>query len=352
MKKSEVLNAWASILAGQKPTLSIEITRECPLRCPGCYAYEPEHLGTPGVTLRQLSDYKGDDLVRRLLAIVDRERPIHLSIVGGDPLVRYRELEVLLPQLESRGVHVQLVTSAFRPLPKAWNDLSKLSLVVSIDGLQPEHDERRKPATYERILNSIRDSFVTIHCTVTGQIAGRPGYMEEFLRFWSARPEVKRIWVSLFTPQQGAQGPELISPSVRRQLLDELERLYPLYPKFQMNRMMIEELRNPPQSPDECIFARTTKSLSADLETQIGPCQFGGNPDCTQCGCVASMALAAVGHHQVLPGLTAGHLMLASERIGAGVTRVRSLSKRLRGNSTALPPPPPQPPLTVISNAK
>ena len=85
MKKSEVLNAWASILYGRKPSLSIEITRECPLRCPGCYAYEPEHLGAGGVTLRQLSDYKGDDLVRRLLAIVDREKPIHLSLVGGDP---------------------------------------------------------------------------------------------------------------------------------------------------------------------------------------------------------------------------------------------------------------------------
>ena len=32
MKKAEVLNAWASILAGRKPSLSIEITRECPLR--------------------------------------------------------------------------------------------------------------------------------------------------------------------------------------------------------------------------------------------------------------------------------------------------------------------------------
>jgi organic radical activating enzyme len=351
MKKSEVLNAWASILAGQKPSLSIEITRECPLRCPGCYAYEPEHLGAGGVNLRQLSDYKGDELVRRLLAIVDRERPIHLSIVGGDPLVRYRELEVLLPQLESRGVHVQLVTSAFRPLPKSWSTLRHLSLVVSIDGLQPEHDERRKPATYERILSSIRDSFVTVHCTVTGQIADRPGYLEEFLRFWSARPEVKRIWISLFTPQQGAVGPEIISPAVRRQLLNELERLFPLYPKFQMNKAMIEELRHPPQSPEECIFARTTLSLSADLETRIGPCQFGGKPDCTQCGCVASIALAAVGHHRVLPGLRARHLMFASERVGMGVGRVRSLGKRLRGKPPVLPPPP-APPLTVISNAK
>ena len=346
MKKSEVLNAWALILKGHKPNLSIEITRECPLRCPGCYAYEPEHLGT-GVNLRQLSDYKGDDLVRRLLAVVDREKPLHLSLVGGDPLVRYRELDILLPQLEQRGVHVQLVTSAFRPLPKAWSDLSRLSLVVSIDGLQPEHDERRKPATYERILHSIRDSLVTIHCTVTGQIADRPGYMEQFLKFWSGRPEVKRIWVSLFTPQQGAQGPEIITPVVRMRLLQKLERLYPLYPKFQMNREMIEELRHPPQSPAECIFARTTTSLSADLETQIGPCQFGGNPDCAQCGCVASMALAAVGHHQVLPGLTAGHLMLASERVGSGVGKVRSIFSRPQ----PLPPPAAER-LTMISNAK
>jgi hypothetical protein len=112
--------------------------------------------------------------------------------------------------------------------------------------------------------------------------------------------------------------------------------------------MMIEELRHPPQTPDDCIFARTTMSLSADLETRIGPCQFGGKPDCTQCGCVASVALAVVGHHRVLGGLTAGHLMFASERIGVGVGKVR---KRLRNKSAVLPPPP-SPPLTVISNAK
>ncbi len=110
-----------------------------------------------------------------------------------------------------------------------------------------------------------------------------------------------------------------------------------------MNRAMIEELRHPPQSPEECIFARTTLSLSADLQTRIGPCQFGGKPDCSQCGCVASMALAAVGHHRVLPGLTAGDLMLASERVGAGIGRIRSLGKRLRGKPQQLPPAQPRP---------
>ena len=63
--------------------------------------------------LRQLPDNKGDELVRKTLELVDRVKPLHLSIVGGDPLVRYRELEQLLPQLSARGIYVQVVTSAF-----------------------------------------------------------------------------------------------------------------------------------------------------------------------------------------------------------------------------------------------
>jgi hypothetical protein len=62
MKKSDILRVWGRVLRGHTPFLSIEITKECPLRCPGCYAYAPDHLG-PVTTLRQLSDYRGQDLV-------------------------------------------------------------------------------------------------------------------------------------------------------------------------------------------------------------------------------------------------------------------------------------------------
>src|ERR1700675_310121 len=122
MQVSEVLKAWRKILKGEKPSLSIEITKECPLRCPGCYAYDDAHLGD-GVTLRSLHDYKGQALIDGVLEVVDRIRPLHLSIVGGDPLVRYRELETMIPQLVSRGIHVQVVTSAFRPLAAQWMNL-------------------------------------------------------------------------------------------------------------------------------------------------------------------------------------------------------------------------------------
>src|SRR6266404_3454968 len=126
MKSSEVLRAWGSILRGRSPSLSIEITRECPLRCPGCYAYEDQHLGGNGVSLRSLSDFKGDDLIRRVLELVDRNKPLHLSIVGGDPLVRFREMNLLLPEIAKRDIHVQVVTSAFRQLPLEWAAITKL----------------------------------------------------------------------------------------------------------------------------------------------------------------------------------------------------------------------------------
>ncbi len=324
MKTGEVLQAWAGILAGHKPSLSIEITKECPLRCPGCYAFDAAHLG--GETeLRQLSDFKGQELVTKILAIVDREKPLHVSLVGGDPLVRYRELEMLLPQLDARKVHTQIVTSAFREIPAAWSRFKRLNVVVSIDGLQPEHDVRRKPATYERILKNIAAAKVTIHSTITGDIAARPGYLEEFLRFWSARPEISKIWFSLFTPQVGATGPEILTREQRAFVVEDLLRLRLLYPILDMHESLVREMLAPPASPADCIFARTTHTISADLKTKITPCQFGGEPDCAQCGCIASMGLAAVGHHRVVGPLTAGYLFHASDRIGASFRSIKDL---------------------------
>ena len=323
MKKAEVVQAWGRILAGRPPSLSIEITKECPLRCPGCYAFEAGHLGGDTM-LRELSDYKGDDLVRNVLQVVDEIKPLHLSIVGGDPMVRYREVERLLPELEARGVHTQVVTSAFRVIPPEWKTkYQKLNVVVSIDGLQPEHDVRRAPATYERILKNIKDGKITIHSTITSQIASRPGYLEEFLEFWCQRPEIHKVWFSLFTPQRGATDPEILSPLQRAEVMTELLRLRVLYPKLDMQERVIMEIATPPQNPKECIFARTTQTISADLTTKITPCQFGGDPDCAQCGCIASMGLAAVGHYPVVGSLTAGQIFMASDRVGKTWQKVK-----------------------------
>ncbi len=321
MKRTEALSAWRRILCGQFPAMSIEIARECPLRCPGCYAYEPDHL-QDSVPLRSLADFKGQELIDRVLNLVQKHHPIHISIVGGEPLLRYRELNELLPRLAKQKLSVQVVTSAVRSIPLQWSNIPRLQIVVSIDGLQPDHDKRRKPATYERILQNIDGNRITIHCTVTAQMCGRTGYFEEFARFWSERPEVVKIWFSLFTPQLGSTCGEILSAEQREEVLGDLARLRSSYPKIALPDLVIDGYRNPPKSPSECIFARTTMSITADLKSRVVPCQFGGTPDCSHCGCLASAGLKAVGDHRLFGVLPLYRLYNASDRVGKTVAAI------------------------------
>jgi MoaA/NifB/PqqE/SkfB family radical SAM enzyme len=318
-----IFRAWGRILAGYRPALSVEITRECPLRCPGCYAYGDEHLGGE-ITLRQVSDFKGQELVDRFFKLIDEHNPLHVSIVGGEPLVRFRELNQILPRLAEQGIYTQLVTSAVRPIPSEWAPLRRLQIVVSIDGLQPEHDVRRTPATYDRILKHIDGHQIAVHCTVTRQQVQRDGYLEEFVRYWSANPHTQQVWVSLYTPQIGETSEERLTPQDRERVVAALMLLRRQYSKLRMPEGMIQVYAEPPQNPDECIFAQTTTCVSADFERQIAPCQFGGTPDCANCGCIASAGLGAVGRHRLPGGVRVGALFEHSLRIGRTVRRMRA----------------------------
>jgi sulfatase maturation enzyme AslB (radical SAM superfamily) len=275
------------------------------------------------MTLRQVRDFKGQELVDGVLALIDRQRPLHVSIVGGEPLVRYRELTTLLPILSGRGIHVQLVTSAVREIPLEWRDIPQLTIVISIDGLQPEHDARRTPATYERILRHISGHRIQVHCTVTRQQVNRAGYIDEFLAFWSARPEVEKILVSLYTPQVGEVSDERLLPADRVRVVADLMALRLRYAKLHLPAQLLEAYAVPPQSPEECVFARMTTTISADLSTKITPCQFGGNPDCSNCGCMASAGLAAISRHRVLGLVRVGALLNGSIKVGDQVRRLR-----------------------------
>lgn len=318
MKKRSVLPAWGKILRGQRPLLSIEITRACPLHCPGCYAYQPEHLGGE-VTLRDLADFQGEALVNGVVALVRRYRPLHLSIVGGEPLVRCRELDVLLPRIDRLGVEVQLVTSAVRSVPLSWRFIPNLHLVVSVDGLPQDHNVRRAPATYDRILKNIAGHRFVVHCTITRPMIGKPGYFSEFAAFWSAREEIRKIWFSLYTPQQGEQSAERLRPEDRQAVISELALLRHDFPKVEMPDRVLDGYRHPPASPKDCIFSQTTTCVSADLKTLVSPCQFGGKPVCSECGCVASAALASIGRYNLGGLVKVSDVFAWSQRVGQEV---------------------------------
>ena len=140
---------------------------------------------------------------------------------------------------------------------------------------------------------------------------------------WSANPHVKQIWFSLYTPQVGEVSDEILTPHDRERVVAALMALRRRFAKIQMPEGLIHKYAVPPQTPDECVFAQTTTCVSADFEHRITPCQFGGNPDCSQCGCIASAGLAAVAAHRLPGGLRVGAIFDTSLRIGRAIRNRR-----------------------------
>lgn len=323
----EMLSAWGRTLRGKLPMLSIEITRECPLSCPGCYAYGESHLGG-AMQLRDLKDARGDALVSGVLQLVCKHRPMHVSLVGGEPLIRHRELSAILPELSAMNIFTLVVTSGVIPIPIEWMSLPRVRVAVSVDGLPEHHDIRRKPATYERILKNIAGREVNIHWVITRPMLERPGYFEEYVSFWSARPEVNRIWVSLYTPQKDERSAEMLLDADRSSVALELTALAENYPQLSFHAGIAQAFLRPPRDPADCLFAKMSANYSADLQTRVEPCVFGGTPDCSQCGCMASAGLHWIRGLKVAGPLKIGDFVGASIRIGSLMNRLKRNSHR------------------------
>jgi MoaA/NifB/PqqE/SkfB family radical SAM enzyme len=317
--------------------LSIEITRQCPLSCPGCYAYGDAHLGGEKV-LRELTDFRGDALVQGVLNLVRVHRPMHVSLVGGEPLVRHRELSSILPALSAMNIFALVVTSGVIPIPLEWMDLPRVRVAVSVDGLPQHHDVRRKPATYERILKNIKGRKINVHWVITRPMLERANYLEEYVAFWNARPEVDHIWVSLYTPQIGEQSAEMLAPDDREQVAAELPLLAAQFPKLLMNAGVAQAFVDPPRNPDDCLFSKMSANYSADLQTRVEPCVFGGAPDCSQCGCAVSSGLHWIRSEKVAGPLRVGHFVGASIGVGTLLNRMRRQPRQpARWNGAAAP---------------
>jgi sulfatase maturation enzyme AslB (radical SAM superfamily) len=294
------------------------------LSCPGCYAYGDRHLGG-GVTLTQLSDARGESLVQGILRLVDEHDPMQLSLVGGEPMMRHRELSQLLPILSARGIYTMVVTSGVIPIPAEWTSLPRITVAISVDGLPEHHDERRKPATYDRILRNITGRRVYIHWTAVRQHVQDLQYAERYLAFWSAREEVHRIWMSVYTPQRGEQSAERLTMDDRKRLAEAIPGLARKYPKFLIKSGIAGAILSPPSSPEQCTFARVSANYTADLRTRVEPCVFGGDPDCSECGCAISSALHWIMNEKAGP-IAGRHVLNASLRVGAAVARLKKAS--------------------------
>jgi hypothetical protein len=238
-------------------------------------------------------------------------------------MIRHRELGLIIPELSKMRIHTMVVTSGVVAIPQDWMEIPRLRVAVSVDGLPEHHDERRKPATYERILKNIAGRSINVHWVITRPMLARNSYLEEYVAFWNARAEVDHIWVSLYSPQIGDESAERLMPEDRERVARELPQLGRLYPKLLLPEGMSKAFVSPPKNPTDCLFSKMSMNYSADLHTHVEPCVFGGTPDCSQCGCSISSALHWIRDVKVAGPVRVGHLVQASLSVGSAVRKIR-----------------------------
>lgn len=139
-----------------------------------------------------------------------------------------------------------------------------------MDGNPEDHDVRRHPATYERILRNISGCKVNIHWTVVRKNIVEPGYMDRYLAFWNDRPEANNIWVSVYTPQLEEESPERLTETDRRQLNEYFLSISGKYPKLTMHKGLMDAFLEPPTSPSTCLFSKLSVKLHRRFENPRG----------------------------------------------------------------------------------
>jgi hypothetical protein len=70
-------------------------------------------------------------------------------------------------------------------------------------------------------------------------------------------------------------------------------------------------------------------NYSADLATRVEPCIFGGNPDCSQCGCAISSGLHWFKDFRLAGFLKIEHIARTSVAVGSAIGRPKRLQHPL-----------------------
>src|SRR2546427_8192110 len=97
---------------------------------------------------------------------------------------------------------------------------------------------------------------------------------------------------------------------------------------------------HPPSNPGDCLFSKMSANYSADLQSRVEPCVFGGSPDCSQCGCAISSALHWIRTIKLAGPGKNDPFIRGSVRVGLLGNRLRDSLPPLRRHFRAAKPKP------------
>ena len=285
---------------------SVDVTRECNLRCGHCYFFEQEHQ-------QELSVEQWKDTFERCKD--DGYRFYQCAWVGGEPLLRKPLVELGRSYFKYNTV----TTNGSIPLPD-WKDVS---WYISVDGGRQTHDTlRNMPGLYDTIRQTIDQTDglkITIaYCITSANVAEIDASLAE----WSKNPKVRNMLFSFYTPIRGLDDALWLDWHEKDRILDTLIAQKSEYSDFILNTERALQLMKSDRArtvTDSCPFA--AKSFAFDPAGNLKqPCMMGPKADCNRCGCVVPFYLKSLTDRRLVLGEMM-KCMLKSVRNGMTVVR-------------------------------
>lgn len=174
-------------------TLQAHITDACDLECRHCYRQERR---------KDLDLAAWEGIVRGFTAFCERRRMAgRITFAGGEPLLRFGDLRVLMEQARAAGHQVHLLTNGIRLTAERARELAGagcLRVQVSLDGDAVAHEAMRGAGTYAAALEGLRQAqaagmAITISMTVDQNNVEAVGHVAEVARNLGAKLYVSRL---------------------------------------------------------------------------------------------------------------------------------------------------------------
>lgn len=207
---------------GERPPgfLVIGPTRNCNLRCKGCYASARS----------KTNETIPFSILDRIITEKTELWGSHYTTwVGGEPTVYQSEGKDILDMAERHTDNMFLMftnaTLIDKPMARRMADLGNIVPQVSVEGFEKETDGRRGTGVFKRILRAfenMRDAGVAFGIAVTPM---RHNYelltSDEFLDFYFNKQKATLAWVFQYMPIGRGYNLELmLTPEQRLRLLD------------------------------------------------------------------------------------------------------------------------------------
>ncbi|MEV7870538.1 radical SAM protein [Streptomyces sp. NPDC088124] len=200
--------------------VSMQLTYRCNLRCTHCYQWNDQGFFHDYSKEKQRTELD-IDVVDRVLRATD-ERRAKVFMWGGEPLMhsKFGDIAALLARTPRTVVMCTNGLLVERNLPHLLSLGPGLNLLVSLDGLDTDHEALRGRGTFPRTIRNIKTLLdlqrsgeyqgeVSISCMVSNETVGK---MYEFME-WAEELGVNTVYF---------QFPWYISPPVA----ESMDRLY------------------------------------------------------------------------------------------------------------------------------